>query len=285
MQKRLLFLILFFCLICFELAAQSITMWSAAQKSWLKQQKKMYLMQPDQVDRLLPRLHTLFPDFTDRLRALSILRLGTPYNTKAIGDGQGYEPAPVFTVQKTNCTVQILTNTALAHAFSYAEAESLMAFINYYPVKPGQKAIRYENRRHYTSDRILSCDYYEEYTSKIAQTEQLDSIRIILNRKQDGTHFLPIDWQKEIVMPYLPKSFIIKEVLDRLPPVCGVGLIRKKLFKLGIVVAHEGMILDGQTFVHASSSARKVIAENFSEYCIRDNRLYGVIFYLFKEVK
>ena len=94
-----------------------------------------------------------------------------------------------------------------------------------------------------------------------------------------------IDWEKEIVMPYLPKSFITKEVLDRLPPVCGVALIRKKLFKLGIVVAHEGMLFDGQTFVHASSRARKVVAENFSDYCTGDKGLYGVIFYLFKEVK
>jgi len=268
-----------------EAMPQSTTMWSPEQNGWVAQQKKMYLMTSGEVDTLLAQLHAFFPDFGDRLRALSILRLNTPYDWKAIGDGGGYEPNPVFTVEKTNCTVQVLTNAALSHAFSYSEAESLMTYINYYPVKAGEKAVRYENRRHYTSDRILTCEYFEEFTTHIARAEELDSVRLTLNRKQDGTHFLPVDWEKELVLPYVPKKFITKELLQRLPAVCGVGIIREKLFKLGIIIAHEGMIFDGETFVHASSRADKVIAESFLDYCAEDVQLYGIVFYLFKEVK
>ncbi|MBN1348826.1 DUF1460 domain-containing protein [candidate division KSB1 bacterium] len=285
MLKRYLILCLFVIPARSGLIAQLDVTMLPEQKAWLSRQKKMHLMTPAEVDQLLPQLHALFPEFNDRLRALSILRLDTPYHIEAIGDGEGVEPNPVFTISRTNCTVQVLTNAALAHAKSYAAAESLMTFINYYPVAPGDKAIQYENRRHYTSDRILTCEYYEDLSSKIAQYCELDSIHITLNRKYDGEYFLPIHWQKDIVVPLIPERYITSELLSRLPPVCGVGIVRKKLFKLGIVVGHEGMVFDGKVFIHASSRAGKVIAEDFLDYCHEDKQLYGIIFYLFKEVK
>ena len=263
---------------------QSTSHWEPLQRSWLEQQKKMYLMSPAEVDGFLRQLHDCFPRFEDRLRALSLVRLDTPYDWKAIGDGKGYEPNPVFTVSKTNCTVQILTNAALSHGLAYAEAESLMAFINYYPVDAGQNPVRYENRRHYTSDRILTSPYFEEFTSRVGKPNELDSIQLVLNRKQDGTHFLPVDWEKEVMLPYMPTAKITAEFLERLPEVCGVGIIRKKLFKLGVIIAHEGMIFDGKTFVHASSRAKKVVAEDFLAYCSSNKGMHGAVFYLFKKV-
>lgn len=251
--------------------------------------KKMCTMSKQDIDALLPLLHQKFPDFNNRLRELCRLRLDTPYDIKALGDGVGREPNPVFCVDKTNCTVQILTNVALANAFSYDEAESLMAYINYYPVAEGENPVYYENRRHYTSDRLLTSDYFEAITTNIAKPSELDTVRIVLNRKSDGSHFLPVDWEKEIALPYIPQSKVTPELLKRLPGVVGVGLVRKSIFKLGIIIAHEGMILDGTDFVHASSTAKKVVQEDFYSYMQKKRKngsplSDGIVLYLMKEV-
>ncbi len=251
--------------------------------------KKMHTFSKQEIDALLPRLHQKFPDFNDRLRALCQLRMGTPYDIRALGDGAGREPNPVFRVDKTNCTVQILTNVALANATSYAQAESLMAYINYYPVAEGENPIYYENRRHYTSDRILTSDYFEAITTKIAKPSELDTVRIVLNRQSDGSHFLPVDWEKKIVLPYIPKSKVTPELLKRLPGVIGVGLVRRSLFNKGIIIAHEGMIVDGKDFVHASSAAKKVVQEDFYSYMQKKRKggkplSDGIVLYLMKEM-
>lgn len=251
--------------------------------------KKMYTMSKQEIDTLLPQLHQKFPDFNDRLRALCQLRMDTPYDIKALGDGAGREPNPVFRVDNTNCTVQILTNVALANATSYAQAESLMAYINYYPVAEGKNPIFYENRRHFTSDRLLTSDYFEAITTNIGKPAELDTVRLVLNRQSDGSHFLPVDWEKKIVLPYIPKSKVTQELLKRLPGVVGVGLVRKSLFNKGIIIAHEGMILDRKDFVHASSAAKKVVQEDFYSYMQKKRKngkplSDGIVLYLLKEL-
>ena len=264
---------------------------SQAQLNFDSPITKMYKMSIEEIDEFLPKFHKQIPDFQNRIRALCHLRLGTPYSWKALGDGSGYEPNPVFRVSKTNCTVQILTNVALASAQSFHQAESLMAYINYYPVADGQNPIHYKNRRHYTSDRLLTSEYFETITTSIAYVEELDSVCLVLNRQKDGSYFLPVEWEKKIVLPYIPQKNISKNLLKRLPPVCGVGIVRKSIFKKGIIIAHEGIILDGITFVHASLAAKKVVSEDFYSYLQKRNKRSGklisdgIVLYLMKEVK
>jgi hypothetical protein len=250
--------------------------------------KKMATMTRQEIDQLLPLLHQKFPAFDDRLRELCRLRLDTPYDLKALGDGAGREPNPVFRVDRTNCTVQILTNVALASAFSYQQAESLMAYINYYPAAAGTNPISYETRRHFTSDRLLSSDYFEAITATIAGPSELDTARVVLNRQRDGSHLLPIAWEKKIELPYIPQSKVTQALLKRLPGVVGVGLVRTSLFSKGIIIAHEGMILDGKNFVHASSTAMKVVNEDFYSYIQKMKKngrplSDGIVIYLMKD--
>ncbi|MFZ5516856.1 MAG: N-acetylmuramoyl-L-alanine amidase-like domain-containing protein [Candidatus Zhuqueibacterota bacterium] len=250
--------------------------------------KKMTTMTRQEIDQLLPLLHQKFPALDDRLRELCRLRLDTPYDLKALGDGAGREPNPVFRVDRTNCTVQILTNVALASAFSYQQAESLMAYINYYPAAAGTNPISYENRRHFTSDRLLTSDYFEAITATIVGPSELDTARVVLNRQRDGSHFLPIAWEKKIELPYIPQSKVTPALLKRLPGVVGVGLVRTSLFSKGIIIAHEGMILDGKNFVHASSTAMKVVNEDFYSYIQKTKKngrplSDGIVIYLMKD--
>lgn len=253
--------------------------------------KKFFRLTINEINELLPRLHDQFPDFQARLHALSKIRLDTPYEFKAIGDGSGFEPEPIFRVDKTNCTAFILTNIALARASNYQQAESLMTKLNYYPSEEGNNDVSYENRRHFTSDRLLTSEYFELITTLIAQPQELDTIRLVLNRRSNGSHLLPINWEKEIELPYIPTEFITKQFLERLPAVCGVGIIQKELFPKGVVIAHEGFLFDRKDFIHASKDAYKVKQEDFFRYSRKRKKgslkpvCDGIVLYLMKEVK
>lgn len=253
--------------------------------------KKIYQMSRQEIDLLLPTLQKQYTDFASRFHALALLRLGTPYNFKAIGEGSGIEPNPVFRIDQTNCTAFVLTNMALASAANYQQAESLMTYLNYYPAPEGKNPITYENRRHFTADRLQTSDYFELITTAIARSEELDTIRLILNRQEDGSHFLPIAWEKEIELPFIPKAFITRELLERLPTLCGVGVIQKDLFKKGIIIAHEGILFDRSEFFHASKYKRKLVREDFYRYT-RKKKFNGdgpvcdgIVLYLMKPVE
>ncbi|MBL7074290.1 DUF1460 domain-containing protein [candidate division KSB1 bacterium] len=255
--------------------------------TWLAHQKSMYMMTEKEVDKILPRLNRRFPDFNERIKAFSILRLGTPYDLKCLAEEKPPETGPIFRVDTTNCTVLVLTNSALAHASSFKEARWMMRYLNYYPVPEGEDPIFYENRRHYTADRILTSPYFHELTRELAQPGELDSVTIILNRKADGSHFLPLDWEKEITMAYFPLGVINAEFMKRLPGVCGVGFVKKSYFEKGIVIAHEGMIVDQKDLIHASMADGKAIRVNFLDYLFkRDKPIHdGIILWEFVEVK
>ena len=245
----------------------------------------------DEINALLPTLHDQFPNFQTRLQALAQIRLDTPYEFKAIGDGSGFEPRPFFRVDKTNCTAFILTNIALASASNYQQAESLMAKLNYYPSQNDSNDVSYENRVHFTSDRLLTSKYFELISTEIAHPQELDTVRLVLNRRSNGSHLLPINWEKEIELPYIPKVFITKKFLQRLPAVCGVGIIQKELFSKGVVIAHEGFLFDGTDFIHASKDAHKVKQEDFYRYSRKRKKgsllpvCDGIVLYLMKEVE
>ena len=79
--------------------------------------KRFFRFTANEINNLLPELHNRYPDFHDRLNALAQIRLGTPFQFKAVGDGAGFESDPFFRVDITNCTVFVLTNMALVTYF------------------------------------------------------------------------------------------------------------------------------------------------------------------------
>ena len=259
--------------------------------SFAKQDKDFYELSTTEINQLLSKLRKECPDFEDRLRAITLKRVNTPYSLKPIGDGKGYDPNPVFNITTTNCTAFILTNVALASARSFEQADSFMAYLNYYPVASGQNPINYQNRIHYTTHRLITSDYFYLITDSSADKSKQRTINLILNRKLDGTHFLPIDWQKNVELNYIPRKNISKDLLKRFPHICGVGIVRKELFNQGIIIGHEGIVIDGKDFIHASLSAGKVVRENFYRYTQKrkkpDGKFVcdGIVVYNMKEVK
>lgn len=236
------------------------------------------------LDEFLQTLSQEIPSLEDRLRILTTRRIGTPYERDCLGEEGGVDPDPLFRVDTVDCTVFILTQAALAHAGSVTEARLNMKSANYRQIGP-DRPISFESRLHFTLDRLESSPYFRNITQELAGLVPLKRTSVILNRKADGTRLIDIPWEKEVTASYVPAKYVDESLLDRLPAVAGAALVKEKLFDLGLVVAHEGMLLDGCDFVHASSSAGKIVRLPFLEYLLpeAESPLFdGVIFYEFR---
>lgn len=230
---------------------------------WVRNQKKLHELTLTEINLILKELWERFPDKTDRLKALAVLRLGTPYQLGCLGEKSGRDKDPVFRLDVTDCTVFVLTNVALLHSQTFKGAEEMMKFLNYWP----DSKTTFENRLHFTTDRNITSLYFQDITEKIAGSDKIKEKTVILNKiKADGKRLIDIDWEKEMVVKYIPNEYITKEFLAGLPKAIGVAFIREGDEEIGLDVRHEGFLFAGELFFHASSVEKKVVVENFFEY-------------------
>lgn len=260
-----------------------------ADDAWLASQKKFHEIASDHgaVDRLLAALQKRCPDFQQRLRAIVLLRVGTPYVLGCLGEEAGRDRDPVFRLDRSDCTVHVLTSSALAHSRSWAEARDKMTFLGYYPdgaasdrsaIKRGP--VTYENRIHFTEDRLVSSPWF----AVVPTSARAATTTLTLNRKADGSPLLDIPWKRRATVRYVPVDLVTRALLSELPPhVAGVAFVRKKLFAMGLAVAHEGTILDRRWLVHADSIGKRTSKVDFLEYLQRNSDWFdGVIFFAFR---
>ena len=192
------------------------------------------------------------------------------------------DPDPIIRLDVSDCTAHILTSLAFSQSISWDEAKESMITIHYKDGNP-----TYKTRWHYTTDRIQENSSTVNITNELVGVEQLESVEIILNRKEDGKEFLDLGWEKSTSIQYIPSNNITKEILQKLPHVSGVAIVKKTYFKMGLVVAHEGMIIDQKNIIHASSEYEKTVNIDFMDYYFRENGplFDGVLFYSFHPMK
>jgi len=92
-----------------------------------------------------------------------------------------------------------------------------------------------------------------DITSSVAHENDLEKVEIELNKKQDGSEFLDLNWSSEETIYFIPSEKINENILLKLPQVCGLAFVKREYFKLGIVIAHEGYLIDQTNLIHASS--------------------------------
>ena len=192
------------------------------------------------------------------------------------------DPDPIIRLDVSDCTAHILTSLAFSQSISWGESKESMITIHYKDGNP-----TYKTRWHYTTDRIQENSSTVNITNELVSVEQLESVEIILNRKEDGKEFLDLGWEKSTSIQYIPSNNITQEILQKLPHVAGVAFVKKTYFKMGLVVAHEGMIIDQKNIIHASSEYEKTVNIDFMDYYFRDNGplFDGVLFYSFHPMK
>ncbi|MHC9541474.1 MAG: N-acetylmuramoyl-L-alanine amidase-like domain-containing protein [Vulcanimicrobiota bacterium] len=227
------------------------------------------------IDSILADVHSQYRSIEERMKALALMRVGTPYSGGCLGEEKPPDEGPLFRTDETDCTVFILTNCAMAHQKSYREARNMMKLINYYnPPRVGREVVSYNNRIHFTYERLHQSPYFRDISLELLPSSQCAKITLTLNRKSDGGKLLDIPWEKKVTAFYIPSSAINAELLSKLPAACGVGFVRKKSFKLGIVVSHEGMIVDRKYLIHANSILGRVEKTDFMNYYFTANPGY-----------
>ncbi len=253
---------------------------------WVYSQKKLYQLTPTEIDLILRELQQRFPDKGERLKALSVLRLGTPYQLGCLGEEFGRDKDPVFRLDVADCTVFVLTNTALLYSQTIKEAEEMMKFLNYRPeenleIREMKYEIAFEDRLHFTVDRNAISPYFQDVTEQVAGPGRVKEKKIILNKiKTNSRRLIDIGWEKEVKIKYIPNEYITKEFLAKLPQAVGVAFIKEGDEEIGLDVRHEGFLFSGELFFHASSVEKKIVVRDFFEYYFRNggsSRFDGII--------
>ena len=239
---------------------------------------KPWTLNEEQVSEILPKFYQHYPNFHDRLKAFALWQVGKPYEVFKLGEEAEPDPDPIIRLDVSDCTVHVLTSLAFTQSTSWNEARKNMITIHYKDHKPS-----YKTRWHYTSDRIQENPYTVTITKELLEKDHLEKIDITLNRKEDGSEFLDLDWAKKTTVYFIPHEEINRELLTKFPDVCGVAFVKKAYFKMGIVVAHEGMVIDQKNLIHASSEYGETVNVDFMEYFFREEGplFDGVMIYRF----
>ena len=240
-----------------------------------------WLLSETEFEFYLPQFHERFPNYHDRLKALNLWRVGTPYGLFCLGEESGKDNDPLLRADLSDCTVHVLTSLAFAESFTWQNARDAMVDIHYKMDENGDKKPTYISRWHYTSDRLLHHDRTVDITSSVAHENDLEKVEIELNKKRDGSEFLDLNWSSNEIIKFIPTIKITENILLNLPAVSGVAFVKKSYFKMGIVIAHEGYLIDQINLIHASSEYNKTVNVDFLTYLFNDGdpRFDGIMFY------
>ncbi|SVA91501.1 uncharacterized protein METZ01_LOCUS144355 [marine metagenome] len=255
--------------------------------NWVGTLPKPWQLNEEQISDILPQFHKKFPDFHDRLRAFALWQVGKPYELFCLGEESGEDKDPIFRLDVSDCTVHILTSLASAQSYSWQEAKNTLIDIHYKPGDDGISIPTYKSRWHFTTDRIQDNPSTKNITSSLINNKELMTVNLTLNKKENGDEFLNLDWQKPTTVQFIPNKLIDKDLLYKLPSITGVAFVKKSYFKLGLVVAHEGMIIDKKNIIHASSEFGKTVMMDFMEYYFLDDgpRFDGILIFSFNQIE
>ena len=251
--------------------------------NWVKTLSNPWTLSEKEISEILPQFQQKFPDFHDRLKAFALWQVGKPYELFCLGEETGEDKDPIFRLDVSDCTVHVLTSLASVQSLTWNEAKSNLINIHYNPNEKGISIPTYKSRWHYTTDRIQDHPSTRNITLGLLPNDQLKIVTITLNKKTDGKAFLDLDWQKPTSIQYISSEKLNSKVLQNLPKVAGVAFVRESYFKMGLVVAHEGMVIDQKNIIHASAEYGETVSMDFMEYYFREEGplFDGVLFYSF----
>ena len=249
--------------------------------AWLIALPKPWSLSESEFEKILPEFHKNHPDFHERLIAINFWRIGTPYRAFCLGEEKGLDKDPLIRIDSSDCTIHVLTTIAFANSFSWMESRQEITKIHYKNNNQNQKKPTYQSRWHYTSDRILNHSITPNITPTIIDKDSLKYIDIELNKKRDGSEFLDLGWTLNQKIGYLSIDKISEDIMEKLPAICGVAFVKEAYFRMGVVIGHEGFIINNKDLIHASSEFKKTVNIDFLTYLNKDGkpRFDGVLFY------
>ncbi len=202
-----------------------------------------------------------------RVAALAFLQVGTPYRGGPLGEETAPDTDPVVAFEYADCTVMNLLAEALAHAPEAGGERAAMARAHY-----RNGVVSFENRLHFTTDRLDVSPYDRDITRRVAGSIAVCRT-VTLNRKSDGSRWIPIDWTRERRVCYVPMRHAARLARwfaeGRIASSAGIAFVQARHLGNGLDVVHEGLIWKGTTLVHASSREGRVVAVPWTGF-VRD---------------
>lgn len=228
---------------------------------------QLYEMTPEQVDGCLSELHAATPEFGARVTALARLSLGTPYAGGPLGEGpEGkYDTDPLVDLAHVDCVTFVEQTLALANEPDYEAAVDLLQHIRY-----EEGRVDFEARNHFMiTDWIAHNGFCKDVTAELGVPTEAVTRTIRRHHYFTKYHEAPelgADTPDETrTLQYLPAAHVPGAV-ERMPSPALVLFIGKLDW---LFVLHCGFFVrdgDKDLLIHASSSAKEVVAVDFTDY-------------------
>ncbi|MCX8044088.1 MAG: DUF1460 domain-containing protein [Desulfobacterota bacterium] len=232
------------------------------------------------LNQLLAKLAEQRADFPTRISAIAAAYIGAPYVHHPLRD----ETSDWFPYRTVDCTMFVLCVTALANSRLIAEARQHMRLLHY---RDG--IVDFNHRYHFTADRITdpANRYFNAITERcVCDPSVLQRITCTLNRTKDGGYFFGKrlgSWSKTVTLAYLPRHGFHPSMLCRLPRVCGIAFIKKASVQQGVLISHEGLLIDNDLY-HASPEKGVCIENGYLERIYPTTAWDGCVFFSINEV-
>ncbi len=206
---------------------------------------------------------TKINDVGHRVDFLSRHFLGTPYQESTLLGDINTPEVFVINLEGIDC-------------FTFLDyIESMRLSSSFYEFRENLKKVRYqggeisfEKRNHFFTDwPEFNFNVIDDVTEQIGD-KKIITIKKLLNKKEDGTYFVPGIQSKERFMNYIPVHAIDDSIISELKTGDYIGIYSEKQ---GLDVSHMGIFIREENKIylrHASSfeEYRKVVDQDFKDY-------------------
>lgn len=219
-----------------------------------------------ELKKLLKKNLQLTPE--DRLIKIINFRLATPYKISPFKLEKRNE-IPFFPLNFSDCTSFVLTSIALAISENFDEAKKKIVKLHY-----RDEIISYENRYHFTEERITQTKYFKNISNKVSTDYK--SVYVTLNKKSDGTNLLNINFNKRIKIDYIPIEYYSEALKNIKDKIVNIAFCKLKNIQNGHLISHEAFLLKSKYLIHSSKDKGKVVKIDISNY-LKKVKFDGII--------
>lgn len=202
-------------------------------------------------------------DTGQRIDFLSRHFLGTPYQESTLVGDINMAEVFVMNLEGVDCFTFLDYIESLRRSSSFDEFKENLRKVRY-----RAREISFENRNHFFTDWQKNNARCIRNITKQLGGKYVISVAKVLNRKLDGTYFLPGIKPKERIIQYIPVNAVDDFIISELRTGDYVGIYSKKQ---GLDVSHVGILVkekDKTYLRHASShnEHKKVVDQDFKGY-------------------
>lgn len=198
-------------------------------------------------------------DISKRIEFVSGALLGTPYGASTLIGSAGEPEALVVNLDSMDCFTFVDYVEAMRLSSSFEDFCEHLRRVRY-----RHGTVSYETRMHFFTD-WLDTSRARDVTPEIGG-EKVKGVVKTLNKKEDGSPFLPGLPERERRIAFVPSDLVDDGLIGSLRTGDYVGVYAETE---GLDVSHVGIIVIGEGHVvlrHASSIERKVLDQNFLTY-------------------